>query len=327
MPKALITTVPFGDRNRKPIDLLEAAGIEYLINPIGRKLKEDELAEMAADFDVLIAGTEPITDNVMGRASCLKLISRVGIGLDSVDLLAAARRGIQVSYTPDAPAPAVAELTVGLMLSLLRSVHIVNAQMHRGEWHRHFGRRLSEVTIGIIGAGRIGTRVLDSLVGFGNPRIMLNDIQPDLNLASELKFERAEKEDIYRSADIISLHVPLTAQTKNMIGREQLLQMKADAVIINTSRGGIINERDLAGVLASGHLGGAAIDVFEQEPYSGELSNIERCLLTSHMGSMSVDCRTRMEIEATEEAVRFLTGKPLQGLVPQDEYEVQHQGL
>ena len=319
MPKALITTVPFGDRNRKPIDLLEAAGIEYLINPIGRKLKEDELAEMAADFDVLIAGTEPITDKVMARASCLKLISRVGIGLDSVDLLAAERRGIQVSYTPDAPAPAVAELTVGLMLSLLRSVHIVNAQMHRGEWHRHFGRRMSEVTIGIIGAGRIGTRVLDCLAGFGNPRIMINDIQPDLNLASEFKFERADKEDIYRSADVISLHVPLTAQTKNMIGREQLLLMKADAVIINTSRGGIINERDLAGVLASGHLGGAAIDVFEQEPYNGELSNIERCLLTSHMGSMSVDCRTRMEIEATEEALRFLTGETLQGLVPQDE--------
>jgi D-3-phosphoglycerate dehydrogenase len=327
MPKALITTVPFGDRNRKPIDLLEAAGIEYLINPIGRKLKEDELAEMAADFDVLIAGTEPITDKVMARASCLKLISRVGIGLDSVDLLAAERRGIQVSYTPDAPAPAVAELTVGLMLSLLRSVHIVNAQMHRGEWHRHFGRRMSEVTIGIIGAGRIGTRVLDCLAGFGNPRIMINDIQPDLNLASEFKFERADKEDIYRSADVISLHVPLTAQTKNMIGREQLLLMKADAVIINTSRGGIINERDLAGVLASGHLGGAAIDVFEQEPYNGELSNIERCLLTSHMGSMSVDCRTRMEIEATEEALRFLTGETLQGLVPQDEYEVQRQGL
>jgi D-3-phosphoglycerate dehydrogenase len=327
MPKALITTVPFGDRNRKPIDLLEAAGIEYLINPIGRKLKEGELAEMAADFDVLIAGTEPITDKVMGRASCLKLISRVGIGLDSVDLLAAERRGIQVSYTPDAPAPAVAELSVGLMLSLLRSVHIVNAQMHRGEWHRHFGRRLSEVTIGIIGAGRIGTRVLNCLAGFGNPRIMINDIQPGLNLASELKFERAGKEDIYRSADVISLHVPLTALTKNMIRREQLLLMKVDAMIINTSRGGIINEHDLAGVLASGHLGGAAIDVFEQEPYSGKLSNIERCLLTSHMGSMSVDCRTRMEIEATEEAVRFLTGKPLQGLVPPEEYEVHRQGL
>jgi D-3-phosphoglycerate dehydrogenase len=113
MPKVLITTVPFADRNRLPLELLESAGIEYLINPLGRKLKEPELAQMAADFDVLIAGTEPITEHVMAQASRLKLISRVGIGLDSVDLLAAEKRGIQVSYTPDAPAPAVAELTVG----------------------------------------------------------------------------------------------------------------------------------------------------------------------------------------------------------------------
>jgi D-3-phosphoglycerate dehydrogenase len=103
--------------------------------------------------------------------------------------------------------------------------------------------------------------------------------------------------------------------------------MKPDAMIINTSRGGIVNEHDLAQVLAAGHLSGAAIDVFEQEPYTGALGQIERCLLTSHMGSMSVDCRTRMEIEATEEAVRFLTGKALQSLVPQEEYEAQRQGL
>lgn len=327
MSKALITTVPFGDRNRLPLEQLEAAGIEYLINPIGRKLKEDELAEMVTDFDVLIAGTELITDKVMRRASRLKLISRVGIGLDSVDLLAAERRGIQVSYTPDAPAPAVAELTIGLMLSLLRSVHIVNAQMHRGEWQRHLGRRIPEVTIGIIGAGRIGGRVLRRLAGFGTPRILVNDMHPNLTVAPELKLEWVDKSEIYNQADLISLHVPLTAQTKNMIRREHLIQMKPDAMIINASRGGIINEHDLAEVLNAGHLSGAAIDVFQQEPYTGALAQIDRCLLTSHMGSMSVDCRTRMEIEATEEAVRFLTGKPLQGLVPPEEYEVQRQGL
>jgi D-3-phosphoglycerate dehydrogenase len=327
MPKALITTVPFGDKNRLPLELLESAGIDYLINPIGRKLKEDELAEMVSDFDVLIAGTEPITDKVMGCASKLKLISRVGIGLDSVDLLAAERRGIQVSYTPDAPAPAVAELTIGIMLTLLRSVHVASAQMHRGEWHRYFGRRIPEVTIGIIGTGRIGGRVLRRLAGFGTPRILVNDSHPNLNVAPDLKLEWVGKDEIYQHADVISLHVPMTVHTKNMIRREHLLQMKADAMIINTSRGGIINERDLAEVLNAGHLSGAAIDVFEQEPYAGELAKIDRCLLTSHMGSMSIDCRTRMEIEATEEAVRFLTGQPLLALVPPEEYEVQRQGL
>src|SRR5215510_12814946 len=134
MPKALITTVPFADKNRLPLEQLESAGIEYVINPIGRRLKAEELAEMVADVDVLIAGTEPIPDFVMARAPRLRLISRVGIGLDNVDLLAAEKRGIHVSYTPDAPAPAVAELTMGLMLSLLRGVHLANLQMHRGQW-------------------------------------------------------------------------------------------------------------------------------------------------------------------------------------------------
>jgi D-3-phosphoglycerate dehydrogenase len=327
VPKILITTVPFGDKNRLPIEQLEAAGVEYLINPLGRKLKEEELAEMIIDFDVLIAGTEDITESVMAKASKLRLISRVGIGLDNIDLLAAERRGIKVSYTPDAPAPAVAELTIGLMLTLLRSVHISNAQMHRGEWQRHFGRRIPEITIGIIGTGRIGGRVLRRLQSFGSPRILVNDIRPDKNIAPELKLEWVGKEMIYRQADLISLHVPLTNQTKNMISRDELMKMKPDAMIINTSRGGIINETDLEIVLNNGHLSGAAIDVFDQEPYSGGLAKIERCLLTSHMGSMSIDCRTRMEIEATEEVIRFLSGHKLNGTVPLEEYDVQKQGL
>lgn len=327
MPEVLITTVPFADKNRLPLELLEAAGIEYRINPLARRLNEAELVEMIGDSDVLIAGTEPITDLVMGRASRLKLISRVGIGLDSVDLLAAERRGIKVAYTPDAPAPAVAELTFGLMLSLLRSIHVANLQLHQGKWHRHMGRRLAEVTVGIIGTGRIGARVLRRIPAFGTPRVLVNDLKPDPKLVPELKLEWVGKEDIYARADVISLHVPLTALTKNMIRREHLLQMKPDALLINASRGGIINERDLAEVMRSGHLGGAAIDVFDHEPYTGELAGIDRCLLTAHMGSMSLDCRTRMEIEATEEAVRFLSGRMLQSPVPSDEYDIQRQGL
>jgi len=327
MPKALITTVPFGDKNRLPLELLESSEIDYLINPLNKKLTEDELAEMVTDFDVIIAGTEPITAKVMDNASNLKHISRVGIGLDSVDLVAAEARGIKVSYTPDAPAPAVAELTIGMMLTLLRSVHVSNSQMHGGQWHRFFGRRLSNVTIGIIGAGRIGKGVIKHLQGFGNPHILVNDIEPDLQFGDEYELEWVSKGQIYREADIISLHLPLTGKTKNMIRTEHLRMMKEDAIILNTARGGIINEDDLYDVLQTEYLSGAAIDVFDFEPYTGKLRDIERCLLTAHMGSMSVDCRTRMEIEATEEVVRFLTRKPLEGLVPEDEYEVQRQGL
>ena len=327
MPKVLITTVPFADKNRLPLELLDGVGVEWLINPLGRKLNEDELADMIEDVDVLIAGTEQIGEKVLNRANRLKLISRVGIGLDSVNLIKARELGIAVSYTPDAPAPAVAELTIGLMLSLLRNIHVANSQLHEGVWERHFGRRIPEITVGVIGAGRIGGRVLRRLSAFGSPRVLINDIDPVPDVTDKLKLEWVDKDMIYREADVITLHVPLTKKTKNMIGYRELKKMKPDACIINASRGGIINETDLERVLNEGHLSGAAIDVFENEPYTGGLNKIERCLLTSHMGSMSVDCRTKMEIEATEEVVRFFKKVPLQGLVPTTEYDNQKESL
>jgi len=323
LTKVLITTIPFGEKNRLPLDLLEKAGIEYLVNPFNKKITEDQLAEIITDFDVIIAGTEQITKKVMERSSKLRLISRVGIGLDSVDLIAAKKHGINVSYTPDAPAPAVAELTISLIISLLRSVHVSNSKMHEGLWYRYYGRRLEKVTVGIIGVGRIGTRVLRNMKGFSISKILVNDIKPNHELDSEFKMEWTSKEIIYEEADVICLHLPLTHLTKNLINKEQLLKMKADAILINTSRGGIINEDDLYEIMKSGQLSGAAIDVFKNEPYEGPLREIERCLLTAHMGSMSIDCRTRMEIEATEEAVRFLTGKSLEKEIPQEEYELQ----
>ena len=327
MFKVLITTMPFADKDRLPIELLEMAEIDYQINPLNKKLTEDELVDMVSDFDVIIAGTEPITAKVMDSAKNLKMISRVGIGLDSVDLIAAEERGITVSYTPDAPAPAVSELTIGMMLTLLRSVHVSNAEMHEGRWHRFFGRRLSNITVGIIGVGRIGRGVIQHLQGFGGPRILANDVDIDEKLVNQYNLDWLSKERIFQEADIVSLHVPLTHLTKNMIRKEHLLSMKPDAIVINTARGGIINEHDLYDVLQSGHLTAAAIDVFDFEPYSGPLKELRNCLLTAHMGSMSVDCRTRMEIEATEEVVRFLTGQSLMGVVPEEEYEVQRKGL
>ena len=186
---------------------------------------------------------------------------------------------------------------------------------------------MCDLTVGVIGAGRIGGQLLAHLSKLGFKQLLVNDINDGLNFGTNLSVKRVDKNVIFQESDLISLHLPLNGQTKNMIDRNQLLQMKQDAMIINTSRGGIINEYDLAAVLSAGHLSGAAIDVYEQEPYAGPLASIDRCLLTSHMGSMSVDCRGRMENEATEEAVRFLTGQSLQGLVPLAEYDVQRAWL
>ena len=318
--RALITTVPFGVP-RRPLDLLEADGIEYVINPVGRRLKEDELADMIGGFGVAIAGTEPITARVMDAAPHLRLISRVGVGLDSVDLPAARARGVAVSYTPEAPSPAVAELAVGLMLSLLRDIPGADRVMRDGVWRRTMGRRLSNMTVGVVGVGRIGRRVIRHLSGgFPGVKILANDIHPDFGFGTRYEVEWADKDEIYRSADIVTLHLPLTAQTRALITAREIDLMKPLALLVNTSRGNMINEQDLASALRAGRIGGAAIDVFEREPYSGELTTLDRCILTCHMGSMSEDCRARMELEATEEAVRFLRGEPLLNPVPDSEY-------
>ena len=320
--RVLVTTVPFAEHDPRPIELLEAVGAEYLVNPIGRKLTEGELAEMITDTEVVIAGTEPITAHVMDAAPRLRLISRVGVGLDSVDLAHARTRGIAVSYTPEAPAPAVAELTIGLALSLLRETHVANAQMHRGIWERHMGRRASDITFGIVGVGRIGGRVIQHLRGIGATRILAHDLHQDADLAQRLGFTWAAMPEILVDSDLISLHVPLTERTRGMFGDEHLRAMRAGSWLINTARGGIVDETALHEALVSRHLRGAAIDVFENEPYQGPLSALESCLLTSHMGSMSFDCRTVMEIEATAEAVRYLRGERLASPVPDSEYPI-----
>ena len=321
--KVLITTIPFAVKDQKPLNLLKEAGVEYLINPLNKKLNEDELVDLIGDYDVVLAGTEPYTKRVIDNAPNLKLISRLGIGLDGVDLNAAKEKGIKISYTPDAPAPSIAELTLGHIITLLRSVHTSNIQMHNGQWNRYLGKTIGESTIGFIGVGRIGARVVEMLQAFGNPRILVNDISPNENLNKRFNIEWVDKETIYKDADVISLHVPLTAETKNMISSIQLKMMKLDASLINTCRGGIINEDDLYNVMKSGHLNGAAIDVFNSEPYSGKLTELDQCLLTPHMGSMSAACRTKMELEATEEAVRFIKGMPLKGEIPDVEYDMQ----
>jgi D-3-phosphoglycerate dehydrogenase / 2-oxoglutarate reductase len=327
MPKALITTVPFGNKNRYPLELLEKNKVEYLINPLNKKLTEDELINLISDYEVIIAGTEKISDKVMAKASNLKFISRVGIGLDSVDLESAKKRGILVSYTPDAPAPAVVELTIGLMYSLLRNIHQANIELHRGKWYRYFGKRLVDCSIGIIGAGRVGSNVIKNLQALGCEKIFYHDKKVRLKTEKNGHVAIASKEEIYQNCDIVSLHVPLDMETKNMITIKELSLMKKDAFLINTARGGIINENDLYKVLKEKSIAGAAIDVFEDEPYTGKLIYLENCILTSHMGSMTADCRSRMEIEATEEAVRFLNNEPLESLVPKDEYLVQKERI
>jgi D-3-phosphoglycerate dehydrogenase len=321
--KVLISAAPFGSLpDVKSLNLLEAAGLEYQLNPFGRRLTERELIELLPGASILIAGTEPITAEAINAAPDLRLIAKVGIGLDNFYLEATRRRGIAVTYTPDAPAPAVAELTVGLMIDLLRHVSRADRMMHSKQWRRFLGRRLDGLTVGVVGVGRVGKRVIRILRNaFPNVVILANDIQPDYSLANEFGVRWLEKSELYAESDIITLHVPLTRATNKLITERQIQTMKPSALLINTSRGEMIDENALASALVSGRLAGAALDVFDDEPYSGVLTGIDQCVLTCHMGSMSEDCRAAMEAEAVEDVLRFVRGEPLRQPVPEMEYK------
>lgn len=321
--RVIVTTVPFGVIDPKPLRLLEENGIELVINPLDRKLKPEEVADVIRGFPVVIAGTEIISEETMKSCPDLKAICRVGIGLDGVDLPASQELGIQVSYTPDGPSAAVGELTIGLMLNLLRKVSQADRSLRQKGWKRYTGTRLSCLTVGVVGVGRIGSRVIKHLLGgFPGVKILANDLEPTTEFKDHPDISWVSKEEIYQQADIVSLHLPLSAQTCDLIGTKELSGMKPSAVLVNTARGGIVNESELAIALHDNVIAGAAIDVFEQEPYTGSLTDIESALLTCHMGSMTVDCRVRMEIEATEEAIRFLLGETFVSPVPEFEYKI-----
>ncbi|HJP14893.1 MAG: phosphoglycerate dehydrogenase [Nitrospinota bacterium] len=320
--RTLISPERFGQIDPFPVRMLEESGVECVFNPHGRLLNETDMKELITGCDSIIGGAEPISAAVMDCAPELRFISRCSVGLDSVDLLVARQRGIPVSYVAGANAVAVTELTVGHVLSLIRGVKESDTSLRDGAWVRVMGRSLDELTVGIIGVGRIGKLVAGHLAAFG-AKIIANDLVPDEAIGEELGIEWIEKERLFREADVVCLHVPVTPLTRNVVSREALATMKPDAVLINTARGGLIDEGALAEALRSGRLGGAALDVFEREPYEGELTQIENCILTCHMGASSRSSRLRMEIQAAENLLCFLKGEPVPLLVPDSEYDLQ----
>jgi D-3-phosphoglycerate dehydrogenase len=206
------------------------------------------------------------------------------------------------------------------MLNLLRNIPFIDRKLRLGEWNRYTGERLANQVIGIIGTGRIGSKVLKHLQGFNPKKILVNDIKPNEILYKSNKAELVEKEVIFKESDIITLHVPLTPVTRNLVTVKELGMMKESVYLINTSRGGIINEEELYQALEAKKIRGAALDVFSMEPYVGPLTKLDNCIFSSHIGSMTKDCRVRMEIEAVEEAIRFVNGESLQHVIPEEEY-------
>jgi len=312
--KLFVSTHPFSTTSKIPMQLIRENAIELSVNKHKRKITTSELAQDLKDAEVLIAGTEKITEEVFKNAPNLKLISRVGIGLDGIDFDLCKKYGIHVAYTPDAPTMAVAELCVGMILDLARKISHTNNKIKEGAWHRHMGMLLYGKTIGIFGMGRIGKSLIHLLQPF-NVKFLVHDIEPDLAFGRLHNVKFVSKEELLSKCDIVSANLPLKEDTKNYISLKDLKQMPSHAFIINTARGGIINEDDLYIALKENIISAAAVDVFEVEPYVGKLIELDNCLLTCHMGASTIDSRTDMEVQAIEEAIRYKNDEPLKNEV------------
>ncbi|MDH4027437.1 MAG: phosphoglycerate dehydrogenase [Nitrospirota bacterium] len=304
--KILISTSSFGVYDKTPLTLLKEKGFEVITNPYNRKLSENEISELLVDVDGLIAGTEPLTEKVLTSANKLKVISRCGTGMDNVNSDAAARLGIKVLNTPDAPTLAVAELAVGSILSLLRKISWMDRDIRAGNWKKRMGNLLYGKKVGIIGFGRIGKKTAELLTAFG-VEIAYCDLSPQ---SCSIHCSNKDGDEILKWADIITLHLSPSKDCRHIIGEKELGMMNKGSLLINLSRGGLVDEAALYHSLKEGHLAGAALDVYEKEPYSGNLKELENVILLPHIGSYAVESRINMEIESLQNLLKGFDACP-----------------
>tara|TARA_R110000772_G_scaffold20466_1_gene56647 strand:+ start:10086 stop:11012 length:927 start_codon:yes stop_codon:yes gene_type:complete len=306
MKKIIVTTYPFNEDNEN-FNKLRKMGYDIQFNLYKRKMTPSEVLMVMEleNPDIIIAGTEKYDVNLLDACEDLRMISRVGIGMDSVDLIETSKRNITVSNTPDAPTNAVAELTICQMINCLRRVEQISQDLKKKSgWNRYIGRDIQNSSIGIIGCGRIGRSVIEKLKGFSPKLIYIHDI--DINETFIDGTLVSNKEEILIDCDIISLHIPFDSSTENYITEKEFGMMKKDAVLINTSRGGIVNENNLYNWLYNNELASSAIDVFENEPYKGELKSLDNISLTPHLGSCTIQSREDMENESIKNVIEYL---------------------
>jgi len=297
----LIGPTTFGALDASPLRRLEKAGYEIRRNPVGKKMSEDELNHALKGVVGIIAGLEPLNANVLSGSS-LKVISRCGVGLESVDVAASKRLGIRVFSTPNAPTTAVAELTVGAILCMPRKVSQMSQIMHTGGWEKMSGPQLRDKTVSVVGLGRIGQQVAAYLKVFG---VRILGVDPFLHNHID-GIELMTLGDALPQSHIISLHA---SGSTEILGRSEFEKMRQGVYVTNTGRGGLINESALQEALDSGKVAGAWLDAFSEEPYQGPLKDYKQVLLTPHIGYSSDEARRQMEIEAVENLLSGLERK------------------
>ena len=277
-------------------------------------LKPEELAAIIGDYEGLMVRSETkVTARIIEAGRKLQVIARAGVGIDNIDVEAATQRGIVVVNAPTANTMAAAEHTIALMMALARNIPQAHESLREGAWKRQsfVGVEVRNKTLGIVGLGNVGSEVARRVQGF-HMRVLGFDPYVSPQYARNLHVELVTLEEIFREADFITLHVPLTPQARNMIGPKELAVMKPSVRIINCARGGLIDEQALDQALREGKVAGAALDVFAQEPPRDlPLLKNERVIVTPHLGASTHEAQANVAIDAAEQIVSVLNGQPV----------------
>ncbi|WP_343209299.1 phosphoglycerate dehydrogenase [Anaerolentibacter hominis] len=314
--KVLVTpTSMTPEKNPEAIEKLKRFTEDLVFNPFGRPMKEEELIEALKDCDGFIAGVDPVTEKVLENCPNLKVISRYGAGYDAVDIKAARAKGIDVTNTPAVNSESVGELAFGMIIALARAIPYLSGQTKTGNWVRHSGMELHGKTMGIIGFGAIGRVVGRCAQGFGMNVIAYD---PYMNEAYCKENQIAVKtlDEVIREADVISTHLPLNDSTRHMIDKEAISKMRDGVIIINTARGGIVDEAAVYEALVSGKVAGLGLDVYEVEPPTGSpLFELDNVIATPHAGAHTGAATFKMADMAIDNLVEVLTGKECSHIV------------
>lgn len=296
----LIGPSSFSEIDKSPLDKLSNAGYRIINNPYKRKLARAEVKELlSSDVCGIIAGLEPLDREVI-QGTRLKVISRVGSGLSNVDLEFCKEQGITVCSTPNGPTEAVAELTLGALLGMLRMIPQMNSELHQGKWEKRIGTQLQGKTVAVVGYGRIGRRVAELLRPFG-VRLIAVDPKTDVSSLTDERF--LPLQEALPLADVVTLH---SSGEACLLGEKEIALMKQGVFILNVARGGVVSEDALADGVRGGKIAGAWLDTFVKEPYRGVFENLPQVILTPHVGSYTTECRVSMEKEAVENFLKAM---------------------
>ena len=292
--------------SNKVEDVLKSKSIDY---DIKTGLEPNELKSIINEYDgILIRSATKLTADILENCSNLKVVGRAGVGVDNVDLDVATKNKILVMNTPLGNLEATAELTVGLMFSLYRHIHIANSSTHDGKWEKakFMGTELKGKTLGIVGFGNIGQRVAEICKVIGM-QILTNSNSASDEVLNIFGAKKVTTEELLSLSDVLSLHTKLNDQTKNMLNRESIATMKSSSVVINCARGGLINESDLKDALNNDVIAGAAIDVYETEPATENVMfGAKNLLLTPHLGASSKEAQSNVAIDVANQVADFL---------------------